>query len=527
MEFNISSIDIAILVGYIILSKAIPLWLTRDKANNTKGYFLGGKSFTWPMIGLSLFATNQSGNSFIGLAGGAYQGGISVYSYEWMAAVILVFFAIFILPFYIRSKVFTMPEFLEKRYDYRTRRVFSAFNTFNLALIGGPVAIYSGALVVTTIFPKISIFTGVIILTLLSGVLSFVGGLSAVVISDMLQAIVLVIGAVVVSVYAFNLLPSWEEFLASIPEKHVHIVQPADDPDLPWPGLFSGLIIIGIYAWTSDQVMVQRVLGAKNLNQGRLGALFAGFLKLPILFTLILPGLFALYLFPDLEKADLAYPTLIAEVLPVGIKGVILAALVAAITSSVDSILTSSSTLVTLDFVKPMRKNISEQQLVWVGRLTTAIIMLLLMVWSPLIQNFPSVWNYLQAAFSYTVPPVVMLFLLGITWRKANRHGAFWGLTISLAIGITGFVFVEVLEYVDLHFLYAAVIISVVTLIVHIGISLATAPEPTEKVEPLLWTADLWHEETEALRGIPFYQNYRFWCVILLITTEVIVGWWW
>jgi len=285
------------------------------------------------MIGFSLFATNMSGSSFVGLAGAGYSGGIAVYSYEWMAAIILIFFIFFLLPFYIKSGVFTMPEFLERRYDHRVRRIFSCLLIFFAVFLSAAGALYAGALVGLILFPGTPLWLGIIVLALLAGVLSIFGGLGAVVLSDTIQAVVLFIGGILVFYFVFDAIPSWEALEAAAPRGALHIIQPADDPDLPWPGLFSGLIIIGVYFWTTDQLMVQRVLGAKNLDHGRWGAIFAGFLKLPILFIMVLPGVMAILLYPDLQSPDMVFPTLIVDLMPTGIKGIILAALIAAITS--------------------------------------------------------------------------------------------------------------------------------------------------------------------------------------------------
>ncbi len=525
--FELTTLDLCILIGYLILSKVIPLWLTREKKSGSKGYFLGGKSFTWPMIGFSLFATNMSGSSFVGLAGAGYAGGIAVYSYEWMAAIILIFFIFFLLPFYIKSGVFTMPEFLERRYDHRVRRIFSVILIFFATFLSSAGALYAGALVALILFPGTPIWLGVLVLALLAGVLSIFGGLSAVVMSDTIQAVVLFIGGAIVFYFAMDAIPSWEALEAAAPEGALHIIQPADDPDLPWPGLFTGLLFIGIYFWATDQAMVQRVLGAKSLNHGRMGAIFAGFLKLPILFIMVLPGVIAIVLYPDLQTPDLVFPTLVADLIPVGLKGVILAALVAAITSSVDSVLNSTSTLVTMDFVKPFWPDISDNGLVKAGRITTLTVMIIAVLWAPQIQNFPSLWDYFQSTLAYTTPPIVALFIGGIFWKGANRHGAFASLVLSLILGIIGFATVEVMGLFYIHFLYSAAIMLIFSFVILIiGSKLSTADAP-EKTEGMIWTPKLWHEETKELKGVPIWNNYRFWSLLLFITTAVIVGWFW
>ena len=527
VNFEISFIDIAILVASLLLSRLIPLWLTRGKQGDSSGFFLGGRNFVWPLIGFSLLATNVSGASFVGLAGAGYAQGISVYSYEWMAAIILIFFVFFILPFYLKSGVFTMPEFLERRYDRRSRLAFSALLIFFSTFLGSAGALYGGALVGLTIFPGVPLWVGVVVLALLAGVMSIFGGLGAVVISDTIQAIILLIGGVLVLIATLNAIPSWDAMVAAVPERALHIIQPADDPDLPWPGLVTGLIIIGIYAWTTEQVAVQRVLGAKNLDHGRWGAIFAGFLKLPILFLMILPGTMALTLYPDLQSPDMVFPKLVADLMPTGVKGIILAALVAAITSSVDSTLNSASTLVTMDFVKPFRPEISEKKLVQIGRITTVVVMIVAVLWAPQIMNFSSLWNYVQSIFSYVTPPIVAIFLVGIFWKRANRHGAFAAFTLGIGLGVGGFFANEIAGLFPIHFLYAALISFLGSIAIHVVVSLMTAPEPDEKTEGLIWSPSLWHDETEALKSVAWWKNYRYQAVLLFVTTAVIVIWFW
>lgn len=526
VQVNVAALDLGILLVYLILSRLIPLWINRKQKSGADGYFLGGRNFVWPMIGFSLLATNVSGASFVGLAGAGYAQGISVYSYEWMAAVILIFFVIFILPFYLRSRVFTMPEFLERRYDRRSRTGFSILLILFAVFLSASGTLYAGALVGLTLFPGMPLWVGVLVLALLAGAMSIFGGLGAVVISDTLQAVVLYIGGILILVYTMSAIP-WSEVTAAVPPSHLHIVQPIDDPNLPWPGLFSGLIIIGIYFWTTEQVAVQRVLGAKNLDHGRWGAIFAGFLKLPILFLMILPGTMALVRYPDLPAPDMVFPTLVADLLPVGIRGVILAALVAAITSSVDSVLNSASTLVTMDIVKPLKPSISDKGLVWAGRITTTAIMVVAVLWAPQIIRFPSLWNYGQSILSYITPPIVAIFLCGIFWRRANRHGAFWTFILGIGLGVVGFVMNEIMGIFTIHFLYSALISFVGSILMMVTFGLVTAPEPDDKLEGLIWAPALFKAETKELEGKPLWQNYRFLCVVLFICTAAIVIWYW
>ncbi len=552
-EFNITWVDLTVVGVYLVLSRVVPLWLTRGGSGDTGSFFLGGRNFTWPLIGFSLFATNMSGASFVGMAGAGYSNGIAVFSYEWIAAVVLVVFIFFLLPFYLRSGVFTMPEFLERRYDRRVRYGFAGMLIFLSIFLDCAGALYAGGLVVQTLFPDIPLWSGVLVLAVLAGIMSIFGGLGAVVLSDTIQAVVLIFGGALIFFFALNAIPSWEAMTEAAPANALSIVRPLDDPTLPWPGLF-GVLIIGFYFWTTNQLIVQRTLGAKNLNHGRWGCMFAGLLKLPPLFIMILPGVMAIVLYPDLESPDLAFPTIAFDLLPIGLRGIILAALIAAITSTVDSILNSASTMVTMDFVKPMRPKTSDKALVRVGQLTTAVVMLIAILWAPQIKNFPSLWSYFQSILAYTTPPIVVIFLVGIFWRRATPTAAFSTFLVGIGIGVVGFFANEVFSLTELHFLYAATLLLFVALAIMITVSLFTKPaselpdagasgsagaqsrdaetgemttQGDAQDEDLIWTPKLWREESESLVGVPAWQNYRYQAIALLITTAVLIGFFW
>jgi SSS family solute:Na+ symporter len=524
-RFSITGLDIGILVGYLILSRIIPLLLS-GKKEDADDYFLGGRNFVWPLIGFSLFATNMSGASFVGLAGAGYSQGISVYSYEWMTSVILVVFIFFILPFYLRSGAFTMPEFLEKRYGRGARMVFSTFNLAAMMIIDMAAALYAGGLVFQALFPVIPLWVTILGLALLAGIYTIFGGLGAVVISDTIQAVVLLIGGTIVAILTFRAIPSWEAVEQATSPGQLSIILPANSDVLPWPGLITGVVVIGTYYWTTNQVVVQRTLGARSLDHGRWGAIFAGFLKIPLLFLMILPGTMAIVLYPNLENPDLVFPTLAFDLLPIGIRGIVLAAVVAAITSTVDSVLNSASTLFTMDFVRTARPNISQRALVAWGRAATGGALIIAVLWAPQISRFGTLYSYLQSLLSYVTPPIVAVFLFGVLWKRATKQAAFFTLATLLPLGAVAFVFVQVLGFVEIQFLYAAGIMFASGMLMMLVISLLTPAPPREVTDQLVWHPRLWREETEELRGKPWYQNYRYWSILLLIVTAVVVIWW-
>jgi SSS family solute:Na+ symporter len=530
-EFDLDTLDLVVIIGYLLISRIIPLVYSAraKKRDNTAGksesesYFLGGRNFIWPFVGLSLVATNMSGATFVGLAGGAYNQGISIFAYEWMTTIILAIFIFFILPFYLRSQVFTLPEFLEKRFDVRSRRAFAGFNVFANMFIDMAAALYAGAIVVQFLFPNVPIFVAVAALALLAAIYTVIGGLGAVMISDSIQATVTLLGGVIVFFAAWAAIPSWGEMEAAAGEEKLSLIQPIGNADLPWPGLLTGVLVIGLYYWTTNQLVVQRTLGAKSLDHGRWGVLLAGFVKLSFLFLFILPGVFALSLYPNLDNPDEVFPTLVFDLLPVGVRGLILAAVIAAITSTVDSILNSASTIVTMDFVKPAKPDITQAGLVLSGRITTVGALVVAVIWAPFIAQFDTLYNYLQSVLSYLVPPVVAVFLVGIAWKRMNASAAFLTLVIMQPLGFLAFMLIEVNGMIELQFLYAAGIILVISLALIAVVSLVGETPDLEKTNELTWKRQYWSDETADLKRTPIWANYRVLTVIMLAATAGLV----
>lgn len=521
--FDITSLDITIFVLYLALSRIIPL-LFRGKNENSEDYFLGSRNFIWPLIGFSLIATNVSGATFVGLASGGYTQGISIFAYEWITTVILVIFMFFVLPFYLRSRVFTTPEFLSRRYDGRSRIAFSGFTLFTIIFIDLAVGLYAGAIIIQTIFPQFSIAVIVIAIAILTIVYTSIGGLSSVMVSDTIQAIVIMIGGALVFVLVLVQTGGWEAATQPATERQMSLILPAGDDALPWPGLFLGVLLNGLYVWTTNQTIVQRSLGARNLDHGRWGSIFAGFMKLAFLFLFILPGVFAIGLYPSLDNPDLAFPTIAFDLLPIGIRGLLLAALVAAVTSSLDSVLNAASTLTTIDFIQNFRPQTSQVALVNIGRVVTILALVVAVLWAPVIASFGTLYEFLQSILSYYVPPIVAVFMVGLFWKRITATAAFTTLVTVIPLGIVGFVFNQLLrDEALIQFLYAGGIMFAVSLIVLIGVSFLQSPPDPESIEEVTWDTSFWRAETEELRGKPLLKNYRFWSVALLISTFIIV----
>jgi SSS family solute:Na+ symporter len=527
-DISLGPIDIGIIILYILGTMFLGYWVGKGKGDS-EGYFLAGRRLTWPLIGLSLYASNISGSSFVGLAAGGYSSGVVIYHYEYMAAIALVLALFFILPFYLREKIYTIPEFLERRFDRRSRYTFSGLNVLLILFLDLSGTLYAAGIVAQTIWPGFPLWSSIAVMAVIAGIYTIFGGLSAVVITDAIQATILIIGGIVVSLVAFLQIGSWSEVVQAAPPNALDMVRPATDQTLPWPGIL-GVLIIGFYFWVTNQLIVQRTLGAKDINNSRWGALFGGFLKVPALFIFILPGLFARVLYPELENPDQAFPALAFDMLPIGVRGLIGAALIAAAMSTIDSALNSASTLLSMDFIKTLRPKTTDNQLSGIGRIITAVLMVLAAIWAPQIENFPTIWQYFQSILAYVTPPVVAVFLLGIFWKRTNRHAAFWTLAIGLGVGALSFAIIEVAQLVEIQFLLMCVILFVLNLALVIGISLSTGtPEEAAAREEkhLTWDTGYWQQESRDLQQVPWYQNYRLLSGILVVACLAIVVLFW
>ncbi len=525
-EFGLHPVDLAVIAVYAAFVVYLGFRFAK-KHKSAEDYFLAGRAMTWPLIGFSLLASNISSTTLVGLAGDAYSTGISVFNYEWMAAIILVFFAIFILPFYLRSKIFTVPEFLEKRYDGKTRTYFSVLTLFLNIVVDTAGSLYAGGLLVKLIFPEIPMWQTIAVMALIAGVYTIAGGLAAVIYTDLIQAVLLLFGSLLITVIAFIKIGSWETVTAVTPPEMLSLVRPLDDPGVPWLGLLTGVPLLGFYFWCTNQFMVQRVLSARDENHGRWGVLLAGLLKMLPLFIMVLPGTMARVLYPDLPRADLVFPTLIFDLLPVGILGLVLAGFVAALMSQIDSTLNSASTLVTMDFVRKKHPELSSEKLMWTGRLVTALFMILAAAWAPYIENFGSLFKYLQKVLSYSVPPIVAIFLVGLFWKRANALGANVALIIGGLAGVVFFATNEILMITQVHFLYVASLLFVFTIPFVFAFSFAAPPPPEEKVRGLIWTKEFYRAESAALAAVPWFRNYRVLSVLLLVLAGVLFAFWW
>lgn len=542
MSFDLSSLDLSIIVIYLLFVVALGFYFGK-KHEDAEDYFLAGRSLTWPLIGFSLFASNMSSNSLVGLAGAGYNDGFNVYTYEWMAVLILVIFAIFFLPFYLKNKIFTIPEYLEGRYNYAVRAYASGIAVILNILVDIAATLYAGGVVINMIFPELGLPTIIIGLAIIAGIYTISGGLAAVVYTDAVQAVILIFGSALITYFAWQAAGGWAPVHAITDPEHFNIIKPIDDKVMPFPSIFTGVLIIGFYFWGTNQYITQRTLAAKDIKQGQWGAMFAGFLKLSILFVMIFPGAFARVLYPSagvneegqalataldgtIMKMDAIYPSLLFDFLPQGIIGIVLAGLVAAMMSSLDSGLNSVSTLLTMDFYKKAKPNASPEKLMKVGRIITAIVMILAVLWAPQIGKAPQLWTYLQQTLAWFSPPVVALFVFGIFWKRMNTQGAI----ACIIVGVLITIFIICNLYFELgiempNFLYTAGIHFGLSSLALIAVSLLTTPPTEEQTNNRIWTVASYNAESATLKDLPWYYNYRIQGALLTIVVIIILLW--
>jgi SSS family solute:Na+ symporter len=521
---NLKSIDLVVIGLYVVV---LVVWgLYHSKRKSAEDYFLGGRGMPWMLVGLSMFSTVVSSSALVGWSGDTYSTGISVFNYGISGAiVVLVFFLVFFLPFYIRNKIYTLPEFLEGRFDQRSRYYLSVISIIGYTFLDSAATLYAGALMMRMIFPSVDLSLLIWGLAAVSASYTLIGGLSAVMYADILQATVLFFGSVVLTVAAFAKAGGWTEVMQASPAGHLSLIRPATDPSVPWPALILSLPLLGFYYWGTSQAMVQRTLSARNINHGRWGNLLAASMNFVIFFIMVLPGLPGRILFPHLAKPDLVYPKLVFEILPPGLTGLVVAGFLAALTAALSSTLNSAATLFTMDIAAKVKPGMTSRQQVLAGNISGLVIVVIAALWAPQIQKFPSVVKYFQQLLSYMAPPVVAVFLCGVFWRRANGTGAFAGLISGLLMAalLLGLKHSPIAGW---HFLYVAPLIFAVSLATIVGVSLASPAPAPGTVDRFVWRKDFFASESQELSTMPWYKNYRVLSVLLLAVTGVFVYIW-
>lgn len=434
---TLDALDWVTIAIYFLVLIGIVVWVVRKRQADTEDYFLAGRNIGWFVVGTSIFASNIGSEHVVGLAGAGAGDKLPMLIYEIQAWVVLLLGWVF-LPFYARSGVFTMPEFLEKRFDSRSRWILSIFSIIAYILTKISVTIYAGGVVVAALL-GIDFWTGAIATVILTGLYTILGGMRAVVYTEAVQAVILILGAAVLTFIGLEHVGGWQSMKETLTPEYLNMWRPATDPDFPWPSLLITSSIVGIWYWCTDQYIVQRTLTARNIKEGRRGTIFGAILKLLPVFLFLIPGVIALTLKMrgelEWETPDQAFPVLMSNLLPSGLRGLVAAGLLAALMSSLASVFNSCSTLFTVDIYKKLRPNTPEDKLVRTGQIATVIVVIIGIIWIPIMANISGVlYEYLQKVQSYIAPPITAVFLLGIFHKRINGQGAF----VTLVVGFIG-----------------------------------------------------------------------------------------
>ncbi|MFQ6615138.1 MAG: sodium:solute symporter [Fidelibacterota bacterium] len=501
----LNPIDIALIGGYFAVVFGIGYWAARREKNESADYFLAGRDVGWLAVGASLFASNIGSEHLIGLAGTGAASGLAVGHFEWLAALILLLLGWVFVPFYMRSGVYTMPEFLERRYNSASRWYLTTISVIGYVLTKVGVTLFAGGLVIGEL-TGLNIWISAGVLVIATGIYTAAGGLRAVIYTDLMQAFVLILGSIGLTVLGLIEVGGWQGLQTRMPADFFSIWKPSNHPDFPWTGIVFGAPILGVWYWCTDQFIVQRVLAARNLEQARRGTILAGFLKILPVFIFVLPGVIAAALYSDISGSttDRAFPALVSRLLPVGLRGLVIAGLLAALMSSLSSVFNSCSTLITWDFYKKLKPQASERHLVTVGRIATGAVVVLGLLWIPFMKYISSqLYIYLQSVQAYIAPPIAACFLVGLFIPRLNGKGAISSLVTGFVLGT----FRLVLELVngtdkagltdgtvwtwiaEINFLHYAVLLFVVCSLVLVIVSFLTRPPSKEQIEGLTYSS--------------------------------------
>nr|XP_020007461.1 low affinity sodium-glucose cotransporter-like isoform X1 [Castor canadensis] len=534
--------DISVIVIYFILVMAVGLWaMLKTNRGTVGGFFLAGQEMSWFPMGASLFASNIGSNHFVGIAGTGASSGIAAGANEWNALVLVLILGWVFVPIYIKAGVMTMPEYLRKRFGGKRLQIYlSVLSLMQLMILQISSGLFSGAIFIQLAF-GLNLYLAIFILLIVTAVYTITGGLASVIYTDTLQAVIMVIGSAILMGFAFHEVGGYESFIEkymnAIPSvvegdnltispscytpqaDSFHIFRDAITGDFPWPGMTLGMTILALWYWCADQVIVQRCLSGKNMTHVKAACIMCGYLKLLPMFLMVMPGMISRVLYTDkvacvvpsecmkhcgseTSCSDYAYPTLVLELMPNGLRGLMLSVMLASLMSTLTSIFNSASTLFTMNLYTKLRKKASEKELLIAGRVFVTLLFGVSILWVPLIQKFQNgqLFHYMSSISSYYGAPIAAAFLLAVFCKRVNEPGVFWGLMVGLVIGLIRLI--TELAYgtgsclapsscpqiiCGVHYMYFGLILFCVTAVVILGISFLTKPIPDVHLYRLCW----------------------------------------
>ena len=522
---SLSTLDLAIVAVYAAVLILVALLVSRERAGrqkNTQDYFLAGKALPWWAIGASLIAANISAEQIIGMSGSGYAIGMAIASYEWMAAITLVIVGKFFLPIFLKRGIYTMPQFLDSRFGPSVKYVMSVFWLALYTVVNLTTVLWLGATAINTL-TGLDMFYGMLALAAFATAYSIYGGLKAVALTDIIQVVMLVFGGILITIVSLDkvgggggAVAGFETLLETLPSRFDMILdkatRPEDYQNLPGIGvLIGGMWIMNLSYWGFNQYIIQRALGAKDVREAQAGVIFAAFLKLIVPFIVVIPGIAAVILAPDLEKPDQAYPTMMAFA-PVGVRGLIFAALIAAIVSSIGSMMNSISTIFTMDVYKPLLASAaSEHRLVFIGRIVSvSALIIALFLARPLLGQSGQVFQNIQNWTGFFTPGVVAIFFLGMFWRRATELG---GLVAVVSSVIMSFAWPHL--FPEMPFMDRVGVVFLICVALGVAFSFLQKPPSAEK--------------SVDLGGVSFKTGpgFNLGAVIIVACLIVLYGVWW
>lgn len=572
-------IDWIIIAGYFLIILGIAWWVIRRQGKTSTDYFLAGKHLSWFIVGASIFASNIGSEHIVGLAGSGATDGVAMAHYELHAWCLLVLGWVMV-PFYLRSKVFTMPEFLERRFSPAARTMLSGISLVAYVLTKIAVGIFAGGIVFSVLLPEMnflgmdSFWIGSILVVVITGIYTILGGLGTVAYTEAMQTIILIVGSALVTFFGLHALGGWSELRAIVGSEMFNLWKPMVPPGVeatwepvretgrmawyfndnyPWLGMLICAPFIGMWYWCTDQYIVQRALGAPNETQARRGSIAAAYLKLLPVFIFIIPGIICYALaisgkIPALQQqlidaqgniirdhAQQSFPLMVATVLPVGVRGLVVAGLLAALMSSLAGVFNASSTLFTMDFYSRLRPNVSQEQLVWMGRVATTVMVLVGLLWIPVIKGGKGLYDYLQGVQSYLAPPIAVVFFLGVFCKRLNTKGCLAALITGFSLGLirlaidtpvklmTGFnyqpgSFLWIIN--NIFFQYYSIFILLVSIIVMVVVSYLTPAPSYEKIIGLTF-GTITSEQRAATRASWKFGDVIFSAMVVIIIIAI------
>ncbi|MES1217920.1 MAG: sodium:solute symporter [Bacteroidota bacterium] len=529
--------DWTFLIAYMLIIAGISIWSIRKSKSSPTDYFLANRNLGWWVIGASILASNVGSEHIVGLAGSAGSSVTVLGHYELHSWIVLILGWVFV-PFYMRSMVYTMPEFLERRFNAKARRLLSVIQLLSYVIAKASVTIFAGALVFNQIL-GVEFWTGAIILVIVTGVYTIFGGLHAVMYTEAIQAFVLLIGSAVLLYFGLDAVGGWKGMIAAVPPEKLNMFRPLSDPEFPWLGILFASPIVGIWYWCTDQHIVQRCLAGRDERQARRGTIFAAYLKLLPFFIFLVPGLIAFVLHQRGElvlpnNADgttdynAAFPAMVKHLMPVGLRGLLAGGLLAALMASLASVYNACSTLFTMDIYQKMKPQASGKELVRVGRIATGCVVILGMVWIPMMGRISNtLYTYLQSVQSYLAPPIAAVFLFGVFFKRINGTGAFTAMIVGFGVGLvkltlelfqnnlTGLLH----DFATINFLYFCIYLFLFSIVVMITVSLLTKKPDDDHIRGLTFAT------TVAADKAASRASWNKWDVILsLIVVAIIVS---